>query len=305
MKWDGYELSSYSSEDVDGILEILSFLWGADKESNRNYFSWKHQANPLLKKPVGIVAKYEGQVVGFGALIPAEWRMGDRKFMVILGADTVVHPEHRRKGLNTAIAKLVWELYCNEYRFHLSFSPNRVSTLVDLKAGWKPIGIRSYLRHPSPLGLAKEKLLGANTKALNLGTFGDVQVSDTIRPVDISRIDASNYYSINKLCLNKSPDFLKWRLSNSKANFIYFYHLKESEINAYVILRLNKTHAHVFDYGEENGSFGVQRLISFILQQTRFASISFLTATTPDDLNTFLCKKHFYTFDRIERIRNR
>jgi hypothetical protein len=37
MNWNGYELSGYRPEDLEEVLEVLSFLWGA-KESNRQIF---------------------------------------------------------------------------------------------------------------------------------------------------------------------------------------------------------------------------------------------------------------------------
>jgi hypothetical protein len=37
MNWNGYELSSYSPEDLEEVLEVLSFLWEA-KKSNRELF---------------------------------------------------------------------------------------------------------------------------------------------------------------------------------------------------------------------------------------------------------------------------
>jgi hypothetical protein len=140
---------------------------------------------------------------------------------------------------------------------------------------------------------------------LKLGNFGEVEVSNTLRPFDISRIDAGRFYPLNKLHQDKSPEFLEWRLSNPKAEFVYLYHLSESKTDAYVILSLDKVHAHIFDYGDESGSMGVKRLLSFILERARFASISFLDAGTPEDIKTYLRDKRFYAFDQINKLRNR
>jgi len=138
----------------------------------------------------------------------------------------------------------------------------------------------------------------------DLGRFGDIDVSNSICPADVSRIAIANLHPTNKLYLNKTPDFLEWRFSKPKTKYVYFYHLSKSRIDAYVILS-SDTHAHVLDYGEEPESLGITKILSFILSHTRFSSISIMSMGLPKDLDVFLHKKHFYTFDRIERSRNR
>jgi len=304
MKSNDYEFSNYTSADVPEIVAIEHFLWGNDEESRSEYFKWKHQRNPLLKKPVGIVAKHEGKVVGFRGYVPSEWQIGDRKFKILLLSDTVVHPEHRGKGLFSSMTKIGMQMYCDEYRFFVAFTSNNMSTPGYLKLGWKPIAIKKYLRHLSLLGLARVKITGAGRTKLKLGQFGEFEVSDSIRPVDISNIDAINCYTENKLSLNKSPDFLEWKLSNPRAKYAYFYHLAESKIDAYVILRVGTSNAHVIDYGQGRDSLGVQKLISFIIKQRRLGSISFFNAGMPEELKPFLRKKCFYTFGQIDKIRH-
>ena len=103
MKSSDYEISMYTSNDIDGVARVSRFLWSNDEESNRRYFLWKHQENPLLKKPMVVLARYADEVVGFYAHIPVEWKIREKNIMVLLGCDIVVHPEHQGKGLSTAL----------------------------------------------------------------------------------------------------------------------------------------------------------------------------------------------------------
>ncbi len=304
MSWKGYEFSSYTSEDIDGIVRLFSFLREADEESNREYFIWKHLRNPFLKKPIGVVAKYGDQVVGFSGGVPAEWRIGDSRIALLVGADAVVHPEHRRKGLHVSMLKARFQLYSNEYRFGISFTGGSIAQTPASRLGAKPIAPRHYLWRLNWLRLFGSKLSRSGGNLVELGRFGDVDVSDTVRPADISRIALAGLCSANKLYLNKTPDFLEWRLSKPKAKYVYFYHLSKSKVDAYVILS-SDIHAHVLDYGEEAGSLGVTKLLSFILSHNRFASISILNVGIPMDLEVFLRKKHFYTLGQVERLRDR
>jgi hypothetical protein len=140
-----------------------------------------------------------------------------------------------------------------------------------------------------------------DTKVFEPGIFKDIEVSYTIRSNNISRIDSKRTYRRTKLTINKTPGFIEWKLSNSRSKYIYFYHFKESEVDAYLILSIQGSHMHVIDYGEDEGSYGIQSIFNFIIDHTKSASISFLTASMPENFRSFLKTKHFYNFDRVEK----
>jgi hypothetical protein len=305
MKWNDYELSKYTDADIEEIVVIISPLLGNDKASNNKYFAWKHQRNPFLKDTVGIVAKHAGKVVGFLGYVPTELKIGDANFKALQQSDTVILPEHRGKGLFSAMTRAGMDMYCDEYKFIVNFTSNNITAAGCLKLGWKPLVTINYLRHFNWLHLAKYKLSGAARVMLNPGNFGEVKVSDSLHTADISRISAEDCYSENKICQNKTPDFIEWKLSNPGAKYTYLYHLAESEIDAYLILKVHNIHAHIFDYGQKKGSAGMDKIISFILDHARFGSISFCNAGMPEDLRSFLRKKHFHSFNQIDRIRHR
>jgi len=301
---NGYELSRYMPEDFEEVLELLTYLWGTEK-SNRERFIWKHHKNPFGKKPVGAVAKHDGKIIGFWGFIPVEWRIGNEILMMLNACDTVVHPEHRGKGLYFELLKQAMRDYGNEYRFFVSFTPNAMTSRLGLKTGWKPISTQEYLRHISFLNLAINKLSRRDKVSLEPGDFGEVIVSDTILAADISRISMANTYLANKICPNRTPGFLEWTHSNPISKHTYLYHQSESGIDAYLILRTSRIHAYIFDFGYEQDSLGVQKLISFVLKHGKFGSVSLLNAAATEELNPFLKSKHFHTFSRINRIRNR
>jgi GNAT superfamily N-acetyltransferase len=305
MNWNGYEYLNYTNADVEGIVTIEDFLWGNDEVSRREYFNWKHRNNPLAEKPVGIVAKYEGKVVGFLGYVPAEWIIRDKRLKVLLLCDVVVHPEHRGKGLFASMTKAGMKMYCDEYKFFVAFTSNHMATPGYLKLGWKSIAVNKYMRRLSLLGLARAKMFRGESIGLKQGKFGEIEVSDRIRPDDITRIAGNNYYSENKLYQIKNPNFLEWKLSNPRAKYVYLYHLATTGIDAYIILRVQMNHAHIFDYDQEKGSLGVQKLISFIITHGKFSSISSFHAGMSAELKSFLRKKHFYVFDQIDKIKQK
>ena len=187
----------------------------------------------------------------------------------------------------------------------VAFTSNNLSTPTALKVGWKPLFPRKYLRHLSLINLAGAGILGTKRKMVYCGNFWDIEVSNTLRSADVSRIGSIYSSTKNKFSLNKTPNFLEWKLLKSKTKYLYFYHHGESKIDAYIIINI-QNHVHGIDYGEEDGSNGIEKLFHFILRHCRFGSISFLTASIHEDLESLLRSKHFYALDWIEkRIRNR
>ena len=283
---------------------MISVLWGNNASFNKSYFTWKHRKNPFLNKDIGIVAKYAGSVVGFLGYVPAEYKIGNNKFMILQQSDTVVHPEHRGKGLFSTLSKTGMQMYGGEYKFIVNYTSNYITSTGLLKLGWQPLATINYLRRLNLLNLIRNTLSSANRVALNPGKCGDIEVSDIIRSSDIFSAGIATCYSEKKISLNKIPDFLEWRLSNPRARYICLYLVKGPDIEAYMIVRIKNTHAHIFDYGQKQGSPGIQKLLSYFIKNAKFSSISFFNSTTPDELKLFLRKNHFHTFAQIEKIRH-
>jgi GNAT superfamily N-acetyltransferase len=287
MKYHGYQLSPYTGADIEEILSLVSALWGDDTSFNRNYFIWKHRKNPFLKGDIGIVARYSGNIIGFLGYVPAEYRIDVNRFMILQQCDTVVHPEHRGKGLFSAMSKTGMQIYGGEYRYIVNFTSNYMTAGGLLKLGWQPLAPVRYLRRLNCLNLIKNRLSSANRLALEPGRFGDIEVSDNIRASDIVGAGITGGRAENKICLHKTTDFLEWKLSNPRARYIYLYHNTGRDLDTYMVLRIKNNHAHVFDYGQKSGGPGIRELLAFVIRHAGYDSISFFDSTTPAELKPF------------------
>ncbi len=303
--WKGYELSGYTDNDIEGIIALVSVLWGCDTSFNRDYFTWKHRRNPFLRGNIGIVAKSGGEVIGFLGYVPAEYKIGDTRFSILQQCDTVIRPEHRGKGLFSEMSKAGIRMYGHEYRFIVNFTSNYMTATGLMKIGFKPLAPVSYLRRFNLFNLARAKLKPGNGTLIKPGKFGNIEVSDNIRSSDIFSGGTANCYSEKTIYLNKIPEFLDWRYANPRARYMCLCHEAESNIDAYMIIRIKNSHAHIFDYGQNGSTDGLQRLFSFIINKTKFASISIFNGGLSDKLASFLRRNHFHSFARIDRIRNR
>jgi GNAT superfamily N-acetyltransferase len=305
IKWHDYELYSYTEDDIEEILSVINPLLQDSRVSVRDFFTWKHRRNPLLTRPIGIVARHSGRMAGFHGFTPAACKLGDKTFMTLQQCDTVVHPDHRGKGLFSAMLTTGVRMYSDEYKLAVATTANPGSVAGCLRSGWQPLVPRYYLRHFSLLRLAKNRFSGTERTMVRPGVFGDIEVALTPCIADISRVGLADCFSENKICQHKTPEFLAWKLANPKVDYSYFYHFAGSLIDAYVILRSSGTRAHIFDYAQLKGSSGVPELVSFILRHTGFDSLSLVDTGTPVTLRSFLRKKQFYTFNRLQKMKDR
>jgi GNAT superfamily N-acetyltransferase len=304
MKWNDYQFSTYTDEDIAEILTLVSALWGNNASLNHDYFTWKHRSNPFLTGDIGIVAKYAGRVIGFLGYVPAEYIVDNNRFMILQQCDTVVHPEHRGKGLFSAMSRAGLQMYGSEYKYVVNFTSNYVTAGGLLKLGWQPLTTVRYLRRLSLPNLLKSRLFPASCTTLIPGRFEDIEVSDKIRASDFSGAGVTGDYAEGKICLNKTLALLEWRLSKPRATYICLYHLTGRDIGAYMVISIKNNHARVFDYGQKPGGPGIKSLLNFMSRNAGFSSITFLDSSTPEALKTFLRKKYFLRFAWIEKIRH-
>jgi GNAT superfamily N-acetyltransferase len=303
MLWNDYEFSDFTSDDIPGILKLLTVLWGNNEASNIEYFNWKHQQSPYPKKTLGVVVKYGGKIIGFWGFLPTEWEIKGEKVYMLNACDVVIDPEHRGKGLYYQMMKYIMNEHCHEYRYLISFTANNMSTSAATKAGWEAFLQRHYLRHFSLIPLLQTKMRLAKERVLKTGIFSDIEVSYAARPFDISRIDSRSAHRKSRLSQNKTPDYIKWKASDYRLKPAFFYHLKESRIDAYLILSLRGMSTYVLDFGEEEGSDGIKHIINYIIARCKFASISWLSTDIPQDLQSFLKTKFFGAYDYFEKIK--
>jgi hypothetical protein len=301
MNWHEYQLATYQNEDIEPILSLVSSMWGNNVLRNRDYFFWKHRNNPFLKGNMGIVARHEGKVIGFLGYVPAEYQMNENRFLILQQSDTVIHSEHRRKGLFSAMSKTGIRMYGGEYKYIVNFTSNLMTAAGLYKLGWQPLTPVRYLRRWSYLNYVKN-ILTANKFAINPGTYGNIEVSDKIRLSSIFGVSLNSSDAENKICLNKTLDFLNWRLSNPRYRFIYLYYLIGEDVAAYMVVRVRNNHAHIFDYGQKPGVPGTNNFLDFLIRNTGLSSISFFDSSTPNEIKPFLSSNRFRGISRIEKI---
>jgi GNAT superfamily N-acetyltransferase len=140
---DGYEIARYRPGHKNDVAELQKHLWGPFPDLNRAYLEWKHEKNPYLKEPLLYLALDGGRVVGMRGMLGVQWEAGTppKTFPGFCAEDSVIHPDHRNRGLSSMIMKAAFEDIAargQQYLYSLSASP--VTIVSSLALGWKNVG---------------------------------------------------------------------------------------------------------------------------------------------------------------------
>lgn len=255
----GYELRLYESKYLDGVVDLLGYLLGADREANRSFFRWKYVDNPFADRPLGIVALNRGEVVGCRGYFCTNWQIParDTGFALLSPGDTVVHPDHRKKGLSVAMGRLGMEEYQRDYRLFLNTSAGGTSTPGYLKMGFVPLATKAYWSQYSLARfLIERKLLKSrhrpHVSKVQYGEFGDIVVCDQPCAETMSKIANGQSIESDKIALRQDEPYFRWRFGTNRSKCIFYYLRQGGDLVAYVVIgvRHDATHGRVIDYGE-------------------------------------------------------
>lgn len=162
---DEYSIRFFEPDDRASFLDLYRTVMGPATEP---WFRWKYEENPYVAHVPVVVAVADGEVVAARPQVPFRMRVGDERTLALRFGDTIVHPDHRRRGLFTRTTAFAMEYYSAQPpRFAFNF-PNSLS-----EPGYRTVGgelvqelVTHYRVHdpasvvgdaplPGPEGLAK------------------------------------------------------------------------------------------------------------------------------------------------------
>jgi GNAT superfamily N-acetyltransferase len=150
---------AYREENEPAVLALLAGGFGRwptslDVEPGA-FFRWKHMTSPF-DPSIGLVAKVDGEVAGFLALMP--WRLcfGGAAYKTMRGVDLAVAPDFQGLGVANALIAASRSNYFSEIALAWS-NPNERSRSGVLKSGRKRVeGLPRYIGFGgTALGAAK------------------------------------------------------------------------------------------------------------------------------------------------------
>lgn len=138
MPPDGYEIRPYQPADKDSFLALYEHVHGEAKSDA--WFAWKYTDNPFLSGTPMMVAEHEGRFVGARPLFALPLRIGHRRLNALQPADAMVHPDHRRQGVFTAMVEAAVDQARSDGIDLLFTFPNAQSGGAYRKLGWQSVG---------------------------------------------------------------------------------------------------------------------------------------------------------------------
>jgi len=162
---DPYTIRRYRPDDREAFLALYRRVFGPTSD---DWFDWKYAENPYLDHVPMFVAEAAGELVGAKPCFALAMRVGNGNELALQPADVMVHPDHRRQGLNFRMTERLVDHYtAGEPAFFFNF-PNEATLAGCRKYGWAVVGtLPTYYRVQNPTAfLQPETAVGRALAAL-------------------------------------------------------------------------------------------------------------------------------------------
>ena len=309
MKHSGYQISLYKGDQISEVVALLGEnLWEASYERNTSYFRWKYHRNPYATQLMGVVAIFEGRIVGFRGYFATNWYVGnmDNKTAILVPGDTVVHSDHRRRELSVAMGNLAMERFASRYSILLNTTAGKNSIPGYLRMGFFPLRKKAHYRKSTlardvkvivkdALGKRKESgNLPIEKSNISFGDFGDIEVSKEPRPEDMVRVLSSAQQASARITLLQDEKFFRWRFANPKGKYVFYFSRSGDATLGYLVMRVSddSRQGFIVDYGQtDDGQIG--RILDHIVGREEFDELNILNISVDESLWQTLKARRF------------
>lgn len=242
------EYKKYSPEYKTRVIELLGYLWNFSYADREAYFKWKFEDNPYTDSVMGFMALDGDKVVAFRGymVIPVAYRT--RRYLNAVLADTVTHPDYRRRGIFQAITNYsILEIEKDErYLVSLNSSSGGPTLGGYLKLGWFALCEREHLFRFTVRGIwRKLHKTGCEISLERTKNNLTYILTGENRPADIVTLK----YEYDYLSHERTEEFYSWRFRNPHNRFLFAYlYDKCGELSAYVIFAVNGGRFDIVDF---------------------------------------------------------
>lgn len=141
-----YAVRPFEAADRDAYLALYETVFGGRPADA--WFDWKYASNPYADHVPIVVAERDGSLVGARSFLALALRTPGGRVGAFQACDTMVHPDHRRRGLFTRMTRHALDRYAGGDPA-LSFNfPNRQTLAGNRKLGWQLVeNLAVYYRY--------------------------------------------------------------------------------------------------------------------------------------------------------------
>lgn len=295
-----HEVRPFRPGDREGILALYRTVFGGDPSPE--WFAWKYENNPYAADVPIVVATIDGTVVGCRAFFALEMAVEGESHLALQPCDTMVHPDHRRRGLFVRMNRLAVERYADRPPAFCFNFPNDSSKPGNEAVGWRPVGrVPMYYRVADPAG-ALAALAGNGDRSgprsrRELSSPGPIagavgtahQAGDRLfarSSYQIRRHDDPPIATLAALSRRAPPEgihavrserFYRWRLANPERRYHAHVAVRDGEAVAAAVVSPASDHVRIVDMVPRQGVLGARRdLVAGICRE--YADRPYVTA---------------------------
>jgi GNAT superfamily N-acetyltransferase len=281
------------SEEKEQLLDLFRASFGHAMPAE--LWDWKHTQNPLTPAdPEVIVAVDNGKIVGAWPFRTVELWLRNEKARAALGSDIMVHPEHRRKGINTRMYLFGLQyLKDNCYALYYGIA-NEKSLGVGLKQGtrtltqtesiFRLINPQKLLSHRlgnrvlgSGLGFLYDKFLIKRTQTPEPSAPFQIEVFDHFTE-ELKELDALRDKSLIELV--RSESYLRYRFDRRPGrDYRYIVAKKDNVLWGYAVVAVEEQ-----IHGPVNGY-----IVDYLVRDKDIACFRALINRSLDELEKWGC----------------
>lgn len=249
-----YTIRWFQPEDVDAFLDLYTDVFD-EWLVGPAWFSWKYTDNPFLDHVPILVAERDDELVGARPFFALPMALSGDERIALQPADTMVHEDHRGRGLFTRMTDWAIDHYTDrEPAFFFNF-PNDQSLPGYRNLGWETVGEESRfyrIQHPERVltarngnqrsrvaGMISEPLVGAyNSLCEAIASQHvprDISISEH-ETIPVSELASIYRRSIpNEIHAVRNETFLEWRFDNPHWEYTTYLTEDETEPVAVVV----------------------------------------------------------------------
>lgn len=136
---DEYTVRLYTSSDRRGFLSLYDTVFG---DGSQTWFEWKYVEDPYSDHVPIVIATHNGTVVGAKSCMSFHFSVPwtDKPVLALQPGDTMVHPDHRRRGLYSQMTEYLKAHYADRDPGLFFNFPNPATLAGSRKHGWFIIG---------------------------------------------------------------------------------------------------------------------------------------------------------------------
>lgn len=230
-----YKIITQETEEIYLIkmLENAALIHNRKKDS-LDWLKWKYFDSPFGECICILALTKDNEIAGEVAFGQYQYVLNDKPIKCLISYQTMVHPNHQKKGLFSSLTKEVLKIAKNKgIELVLNF-PNKASYIPFEKLNFTPINhIENNVFFTKKISTLFNLLsLKKPFNATTINSISDKQLTlfnelkNTITSLKIKDI----------LTPNRTPDFIKWRYFTYP---LYDYHIINTVLG-WVIVRLGK-----------------------------------------------------------------